>query len=494
VQHRNRKRKGKRRAAGHAEPRTRAQLQDAVNGARLLLVVDALRQYGLATGGPLCNYDRCHEMLGRGRARGVLPQEEIVDEALAELLRLPEVDVAEEIKQYTGKPYGDMRPGDLVVMTPKAVAHGLHRRGRRDEQLYGRFYGALEREPGRTLLRVQVEGTAERRSFGASFWRKVQPDEQVDTAALLEEGERLRRAEGLPPIPLGTGLAMTRPVEIAYAAPAPLGPEAFREMVTRDPVMPLPEVEKGGRGYIVPESMRPPEKLVMGSAQFHAINARLRENNQPELTEAEVTVYDPADAPPAPEPLAQAAAPATFAQARDVDGRALYVGDEVRLVNCGDRTDAPARVACVKAPRLAPGCITVQLYGAAGELLRGRVTLRGEQVRRERREAERAAAPPVVSVHVEPGAQPETVAALGRCVEAAAAQMKAAPAPPAAEVVEDEPEEAPPLPGDLIVWAVNPHWRPSMGGRNVSSEVSRRKCRLAEVPVGWEWEAVDDDD
>lgn len=63
-----------------ADPRTLTEWQDAVNGASFFLLVDSARQYGLVTGGPKINADRCDEILRRGAQRAIrpLPFEELV--------------------------------------------------------------------------------------------------------------------------------------------------------------------------------------------------------------------------------------------------------------------------------------------------------------------------------------------------------------------------------------------------------------------------------
>jgi hypothetical protein len=55
------------------DPQTPAEWQAAVNGAAFLLSLDAARQYGLVTGGPVINMDRCVAMLDRGRRLGYTP-------------------------------------------------------------------------------------------------------------------------------------------------------------------------------------------------------------------------------------------------------------------------------------------------------------------------------------------------------------------------------------------------------------------------------------
>lgn len=57
------------------DPQTPEEWQVAVDGANAALLVDSARQYGLITGGPIVNVERCIEILERGKALGYLPKE-----------------------------------------------------------------------------------------------------------------------------------------------------------------------------------------------------------------------------------------------------------------------------------------------------------------------------------------------------------------------------------------------------------------------------------
>lgn len=48
--------------------------QELVDSAFALLIIDSCRQYGLITGGPECNSERCREILEQGQARGFRPR------------------------------------------------------------------------------------------------------------------------------------------------------------------------------------------------------------------------------------------------------------------------------------------------------------------------------------------------------------------------------------------------------------------------------------
>jgi hypothetical protein len=60
-------------AAAMTNPRTPRQWQEAVDSAAFLLLLDSTRQYGLITGGPAANVERCHELLAEGKRLGYRP-------------------------------------------------------------------------------------------------------------------------------------------------------------------------------------------------------------------------------------------------------------------------------------------------------------------------------------------------------------------------------------------------------------------------------------
>lgn len=75
-------------SARWARPKTSEDWQEAVNSAALLLAIDSCRQYGLITGGPEINAERCCRMIQRGRERGVVaaPVDELLHSRLARQL------------------------------------------------------------------------------------------------------------------------------------------------------------------------------------------------------------------------------------------------------------------------------------------------------------------------------------------------------------------------------------------------------------------------
>jgi hypothetical protein len=69
-------------------PKTPEEWQFAVDAADALLHLDAARQYGLVTGGPKINVDRCEIILRGGRRRDIRPQEGNVERLIEELTRI----------------------------------------------------------------------------------------------------------------------------------------------------------------------------------------------------------------------------------------------------------------------------------------------------------------------------------------------------------------------------------------------------------------------
>ena len=55
------------------DPQTPVEWQQVVDACQGLLALDSARQYGLVTGGPVIDVDRCWELLARGRAKGFVP-------------------------------------------------------------------------------------------------------------------------------------------------------------------------------------------------------------------------------------------------------------------------------------------------------------------------------------------------------------------------------------------------------------------------------------
>jgi hypothetical protein len=62
-----------------ALPSTAAEWQEAVDLAEFLLTLDSARQYGLVTGGPTVNVDRCAQLLEEGAARGITPSSDAAE-------------------------------------------------------------------------------------------------------------------------------------------------------------------------------------------------------------------------------------------------------------------------------------------------------------------------------------------------------------------------------------------------------------------------------
>ena len=62
----------------HRLPNNPQEWQDLVDSAHALLSIDAARQFGLITGGPECNVDRCVETLQQGKALGIIPRSDAI--------------------------------------------------------------------------------------------------------------------------------------------------------------------------------------------------------------------------------------------------------------------------------------------------------------------------------------------------------------------------------------------------------------------------------
>ena len=56
---------------------------EAIVAAEVMLRIDAARRYGLITGGPAVDVERCRELIARGRAAGHVATEQDIDAALA---------------------------------------------------------------------------------------------------------------------------------------------------------------------------------------------------------------------------------------------------------------------------------------------------------------------------------------------------------------------------------------------------------------------------
>lgn len=71
-------------------PQTDGEWQDAVDAAEGALHLDSARKYGLVTGGPAVNVERCEEILRRGAHRGVAPRPGAVERFVKDLFLSPE--------------------------------------------------------------------------------------------------------------------------------------------------------------------------------------------------------------------------------------------------------------------------------------------------------------------------------------------------------------------------------------------------------------------
>lgn len=70
-------------------PKSRAEWQEAVDAAHALLCLDAARLYGLITGGPTIDVDRCQRILEAGKKLNVQPSPYAVERMVAALMQEP---------------------------------------------------------------------------------------------------------------------------------------------------------------------------------------------------------------------------------------------------------------------------------------------------------------------------------------------------------------------------------------------------------------------
>ena len=64
------------------DPGTREEWQEAVDAAHVLILIDGARRYGLISGGPAANIDRCVEIVEAGKKRGILPAKDAIERVL----------------------------------------------------------------------------------------------------------------------------------------------------------------------------------------------------------------------------------------------------------------------------------------------------------------------------------------------------------------------------------------------------------------------------
>ena len=71
------------------DPRTPDEWREAVAWAYGLLLLDSAVQYGLVTGGPRPNLERCRAILERGAALGIVLTRDEEDAAIAAIVAAP---------------------------------------------------------------------------------------------------------------------------------------------------------------------------------------------------------------------------------------------------------------------------------------------------------------------------------------------------------------------------------------------------------------------
>lgn len=60
------------------DPRTLGEWQDAVDCSHAALSLESARFYGLVTGGPEINSERCESIIRRGKVRGITPRPDAI--------------------------------------------------------------------------------------------------------------------------------------------------------------------------------------------------------------------------------------------------------------------------------------------------------------------------------------------------------------------------------------------------------------------------------
>ena len=70
------------------DPTTPEEWQEAVDLAETYLRIDSARKYGLITGGPAIDLDRCEELLRAGKQKGVTPSPGCVERILKQMVQV----------------------------------------------------------------------------------------------------------------------------------------------------------------------------------------------------------------------------------------------------------------------------------------------------------------------------------------------------------------------------------------------------------------------
>lgn len=65
------------------DPRSLQEWEEVLEMAEFMLLLNSARQYGLVTGGPVVDVERCAEIIKKGRAKGYM-----TDKAFAHLSRV----------------------------------------------------------------------------------------------------------------------------------------------------------------------------------------------------------------------------------------------------------------------------------------------------------------------------------------------------------------------------------------------------------------------
>jgi hypothetical protein len=77
-------------------PSTPEEWQEAVDLAHTMLTIEAARQYGLITGGPKVDEERCLDLLEQGRQKGFQPSTDAIEKVLGAFYGQATIDVVKQ--------------------------------------------------------------------------------------------------------------------------------------------------------------------------------------------------------------------------------------------------------------------------------------------------------------------------------------------------------------------------------------------------------------
>jgi hypothetical protein len=84
-------------------PSTPEEWQEAVDIAHTMLAVTAARQYGLITGGPEVDEERCLDLLEKGEKKGIRPSPDAIEKVLSAFYGQATIDVVKQADEHAKK-------------------------------------------------------------------------------------------------------------------------------------------------------------------------------------------------------------------------------------------------------------------------------------------------------------------------------------------------------------------------------------------------------